>query len=198
MPPIPYRSRAAIPEHAQVARMSQRVRPEVAAPITGSAKAGSAFKLAGCSRISRTLFASASLLRAEPRVWLEASHSASEGWPVSLWPACQVETDRAGQDRCCRHRRRNKPVPRVGDPDEKARRSAAAWQGREGRPAAPREFPRLEEAFGIAFNENELTAPAVDAKEIDRHETSELHEAPARVVRHYVDPVRHYHRMKSV
>ena len=60
-------------------------------------------------------------------------------------------------------------------------------------------FPGLEEAFGITFNENELTALPVDAKEIDKAtRLLNLHEATARVVRHYVDLVRHYHRMKSV
>jgi hypothetical protein len=56
------------------------------------------------------------------------------------------------------------------------------------------DFPGLEEAFGITFNENELIALPIDPKEIDKAtRILNLHEATAKVVRLYVDLVRRYH-----
>ena len=54
-------------------------------------------------------------------------------------------------------------------------------------------FPGLEEAFGISFNENELTACVLEHKDIDRTtRILNLHEATAKTVKLYVDRIRHH------
>jgi hypothetical protein len=54
-------------------------------------------------------------------------------------------------------------------------------------------FPGIEETFGITFNENELTACALDYKEIDAaSRIVNLHEATAKVVKLYIDRIRRH------
>jgi hypothetical protein len=54
-------------------------------------------------------------------------------------------------------------------------------------------FPGIEEAFGISFNENELTACTLELKDIDTaSRIINLHEATAKVVKLYVDRIRRH------
>lgn len=54
-------------------------------------------------------------------------------------------------------------------------------------------FPGIEEAFGISFNENELTACTLEYKDIDSaSRIVNLHEATAKVVKLYIDRIRHH------
>jgi hypothetical protein len=54
-------------------------------------------------------------------------------------------------------------------------------------------FPGIEEAFGITFNENELTSCTLDYKDIDTaSRIVNLHEATAKVVKLYIDRIRRH------